>query len=222
MAARLHSAFGASRCALGAALVLASCSGSSGSSLIGLGDEFDIAALSDVVLRLCGETQCTDYSHPECEFYLRYDTLTWARFSEEPDVCFAALLSELDCLAETGSCSEERCFAPDDACQLTTEAPDISVPEALEPAQVTCDWWVGCEVARFEAERDEAVAECQADLIAQAEIYQHDRGPACAERFVDLVVCIGNAQLSCDADGDDEDAACPEESTAFSETCYWE
>jgi hypothetical protein len=87
--------------ALAAALVLASCGGSSGSSLAGLGDEFDIAALSEVVLRLCGETQCTDYSQSECEFYLRYDTLVWARLSEEPEVCFAALMSELDCLADT-------------------------------------------------------------------------------------------------------------------------
>ena len=207
-------------CALAAALVLGSCSGSSGSSLAGLGDEFDITALSDVVVRLCGETQCSDYSESECEFYLRYDTLTWARFSEEPDSCFAALTAELDCMAEADSCVEERCFAPDDACQPMTEAPDILVPEALEPTQATCEWWAECEVARFDAERDEAIAECQADLIAQAEIYQHDRGAACAQRFVDLTVCIGRAELSCDADGDDEDAACPQESAAFSETCF--
>lgn len=54
-----------------------------------------IAALSNVVLRLCGQTQCSDYSQSECEFYLRYDTLTWARLSEGPGVCFAAVTSEL-------------------------------------------------------------------------------------------------------------------------------
>lgn len=220
MSARFSSGFRASIAALAAAFVLGSCAGSSGSSLAGLGDEFDIAALSDVVLRLCDEMQCSDYSQSECEFYLRYDNLVWARLSEEPDVCFAALMSELECLAEAGSCSERSCFAPDDACQLAMEAPDISIPEALEPTRETCEQWADCDVARFEAERDEAIAECRADLIAQAEIYQHDRGAACAQRFVDLTVCIGRAELSCDADGDDEDAACPQESAAFSETCF--
>lgn len=205
---------------LAAAFVLGSCGGSSGSSLVGLGDEFDIASLSDVVLRLCEETQCSDYSQSECEFYLRYDTLVWSRLSEEADVCFAALMSELDCLAEAGSCSETSCFAPDDACQLAMEAPDISIPEALEPTRETCERWADCDVARFEAERDEAIAECRADLISQAEIYQQDSGPVCAQRFIDFATCIGRAGLSCDADGDDQDAACPEESVAFYETCF--
>jgi hypothetical protein len=86
--------------------------------------------------------------------------------------------------------------------------------------QVTWEWWADCEVMQLDAERDFAVAEWQAHLIAQAEVLQQDGGPACAQRFIDFVACIGHADLSCDADGDDEDAACPEESTAFYDTCF--
>ncbi|MGB8330443.1 MAG: hypothetical protein WCE62_09975 [Polyangiales bacterium] len=201
-------------------LVFASCNDSSGSSLAGLGDEFDIAALSDAVQRLCGEAECSDYSQSECEFYLRYDSLVWARLTQKPDTCLSALTTELNCLAEAGSCHEESCYAPDDACELVTEVPEILVPEALAPTQTACEWLADCEVVRFDAERDFAIAECQADLVSRAEIFQHDRGPGCAQQFIDFIVCIGQADLSCDADGDDEDVACPAESTAYYETCF--
>lgn len=64
------------------------------------------------------------------------------------------VIGELHCLAEAGSCSETSCFAPDDACQLPMQAPDISLPEALEPTRETCERWADCDVVRFEAERD--------------------------------------------------------------------
>lgn len=202
------------------ALALTGCGGSGGGSLDGLGDQFDIPALSEAVFRLCESTECGDYSRYECELFLRYDVLEYARFSEDPEGCLAAFEAEFTCLADAGSCDEESCYHPDDACELVEGAPDVEVPPAVQPTQVTCDYIADCNAEQFGYDRELSVAACQIEYVSRAEILQHDRGPACAQAFIDFITCIGQADLPCFADGDDEEASCPAASAAFSSECY--
>lgn len=157
--------------------MLASCDGSSGDSLVGLGEEFDITALSDPVLRLCEVTECGDYSQSECEFYLRFDSLESARFSEDPEACFNAQVAQFNCLAEAGSCDEERCYLP-------------------------------------------AIAACQIEFISRAEIFLEDRGTVCTQSFIDFIVCMGGADVSCGADAEEEAEACPQETASVEANCF--
>jgi len=200
--------------------MLASCDQSSGEAPAGLGDEFDVTALSEPVLRLCAAAACDDYSQSECEFYLRYDGLRGARFSEDPEACFNALVAHFDCLADAGSCYEESCDAPGGACVPAAQLPIIRVPEALEPTREACEFLADCDVAQGFTERPLAIADCQADMVSRAEIFLEDRGTACAQSFIDFIACLGRAGLSCDAGGEEEDAACPQESAAFTADCF--
>lgn len=200
--------------------MLASRDGSSGDALAGLGDEFDIAALSEPVLRLCAAAECDDYSQSECAFYLRYDSLKGARFSEDPEACFDALVVYFDCLADAGSCYEESCDAPEEACVSAAQLPSIRVPEALEPTREACEFLADCDIAPGSTDRLLAIADCQADMVSRAEIFLEDRGKACAQSFIDFIACLGRADLSCDAGGEEEDAACPRESAGFTADCF--
>lgn len=207
--------------AVAAVFILPSCDGSSsGDALAGLGDEFDIAALSEPVLRLCAEAECGDYSQSECEFYVRYDSLSGARFSEDAEACFDALVVHFDCLADAGSCNEESCDPPEEACVLRAQVSSIRVPEALEPTREACEFLADCAIAEGSTDRPLALAECQADLVSRAEIFLEDRGNSCAQSFIDFIACIGRADLSCDAGAEDEDEACPQESAAFTAHCF--
>ena len=206
--------------AIAAVSTLVSCDGSSADALAGLGDEFDIAALSEPVLRLCAEAECGDYSQSECEFYLRYDSLVGARFSEDAEACFDAAVAYFNCLAEAGSCNEESCDVPEGTCVRAVQTPSIRVPEALEPMLQACDFVADCDLTPGFPDRSVVIAECRADLVSRTEIFLEDRGRACAQSFIDFIACIGRADLSCDAGGDEEDEACPQESAAFTADCF--
>ena len=200
--------------------MLAACDGSSGDTFLGLGNEFDITALSEPVLRLCAEAECGDYSQSECEFYLRFDALAGARFTEDPEACFNAVVAHFKCLAEAGSCDEESCAAPVGNCIPAAQVPSIRVPEALEPTQEACEFLADCDIAQRFIDRPLALAECQAHMVSRAEIFLEDRGRACAQSFIDFIACVGRADLSCDFGGEEEDAACPQESAAFTADCF--
>lgn len=199
---------------------LASCNGSSGDSLVGLGEEFDVAALSDPVLRLCEVTECGDYSQSECEFYLRFDSLEAARFSEDPEACFKAQVAQFNCLAEAGACDEERCYPPEGVCVFVTEVPHVQVPEALEPTGEACEFLADCDIASGFDDRPLAIAGCQIEFVSRAEIFLEDRGSVCAQSFIDFLVCIGGANVSCGADAEEEAEACPQETAAFDASCF--
>lgn len=200
--------------------MLASCDGSPGDSLVGLGEEFDITALSDPVLRLCEETECGDYSRSECEFFLRFDSLEAARFSEDPEACFNAQVAQFDCLSEAGSCGEERCYPPEGVCMFVTEVPDVQVPEALETTGEACEFLADCDIASGFTDRSFSIAACQIEFISRAEIFLEDRGTVCAQNFIDFLVCIGGADISCGADAEEEAEACPQETPSFEASCF--
>lgn len=202
---------------LGVVSTTASCSDSS-EQLEGLGTEFDIAALSEPVLRLCSESGCSDYSQSECEFYLRFDSLMYARLGQDPKRCFDELVGHISCLADARSCDEPTCAYPEAACELSSEAPAINVPPAVAPTEVACALRADCE-EEF-GEREWIIADCEAEYVARSEIHQYDQGPACAQRFIDMIACFGNAPIPCDADALDEEEACPGEVAAYLQTCF--
>lgn len=200
----------------------AACSGSGASSGAGEG-RFDVASLSDDVFRLCETTECGDYSEGECKFFLRYDILDYAYVSEDPDACFAALHAEIACLADEGSCDEESCYAPDDACTFLSEVPDLDVPEDVQRAQIACEFRADCEASFSggQSDREAAIASCQIEYIIRTELFRHDRGSRCADAFIDFLVCIGESEdVPCSPSAEDEEAACPGEVARFEELCY--
>ncbi|MEM7436762.1 MAG: hypothetical protein AAF436_16530 [Myxococcota bacterium] len=205
-----------------ATLATTACSGSA-EPAPDLGSEFDVAGLSADVFRLCETTQCSDYSEYECKFYLRYDTLEYARFSEDPQACFATMHAEITCLAEAGNCGEESCYgSSEDACQLVTEAPNVEFPEILAPAQAACEFRADCDADLFDEDygRNESIAECRIEYITRTELFQHDQGSACADAFITFLSCIGNSNIECSASAEDEEAACPAEVASFEARCF--
>ena len=200
-----------------ALIPLSSCGDSSGD---GLGGEFDIASLSDAVLRLCSTAECGDYSQSECELYLRYDALYYARLSEEPDRCFDAILAEARCLADAQDCFEPSCDTSDDACVFVSEPPQVRVPDVVRPTDQTCEFRANCYVADpASVQWQWTFAECQVEYVSRAEIAWLDGGPDCANSFIDLIACIGGAGLPCSPGGDEEKAACPTEFERVAADC---
>jgi hypothetical protein len=98
--------------------------------------------------------------------------------------------------------------------------PSIRVPEALEPTRKACEFLADCDIAQGFTDRPLAIADCQIQMVSRTEIFLEDRGKACAQSFIDFIACIGRADLSCDAGGEEEDEACPEESDAFTADCF--
>ena len=204
------------------AIVSIGCSGS-GTSSGTIDGRFDVAALSEDVFRLCETAECSDYSEDECKLYLRYDILEYAYLSESPDACFTAFRAEMSCLADAASCDEESCYAPDGSCTFNDEVPDIEVPEAVQPAQVACEFRANCEAEAFgdAIDRDRSIIDCQVEYIVRTELFQHDRGSDCAEAFIDFLVCIGESEdVPCSPSGEEEEAACPGEVTRFEARCF--
>ncbi|MEM9727496.1 MAG: hypothetical protein AAF997_02855 [Myxococcota bacterium] len=209
---------------LGITAAVSGCSGSN-NSFGGVGAEFDVAGLTEDVFRLCETAECGDYSESECKFYLRYDILEYSRFSEDPDACFETYRAEIACLADAGSCDEEQCYAPGDACVFVSEPPEVDVPEAVQPTQVACEFRADCESGFFSEEygRDASIASCQIEYVTRTELFLEDRGPPCAQAFIDFLVCIGESDtIECDPSGEDEEEACPVEVAAFVAECYEE
>ncbi|MEM7136647.1 MAG: hypothetical protein AAF500_08720 [Myxococcota bacterium] len=205
-----------------ATLTTMACSGSA-EPRRDLGGEFDVAALSADVFRLCEAAQCSDYSEYECKLYLRYDTLEYARFSEDPQTCFAAMHAEITCLADAANCGEESCFdRSDGACQLVTETPKVEFPEALAPAQAACELRADCDADLFDDDygRNDSISECQIEYITRTELFQHDQGSACVDAFITFLSCIGNSNVECSASAEDEEAACPSEVANFEARCF--
>lgn len=190
-----------------------------------VGTQADVAALSESVFQFCAAAECSDYSQEECEYYLRLDPIEYARFSQDPRRCMDAYIAAAACWADTNSCADPRCDVPDGACVLANQAPVIPIPDALTEAAALCDQYVDCYVAGFEdpvsaEERAFKKADCESLVVTNAALYLHDRGEPCFDRYVDYLRCIDRAHLSCDADGDDEQQACPEEDAAFFAACY--
>jgi hypothetical protein len=42
----------------------------------------------------------------------------------------------------------------------------------------------------------------------------------CARSFIDFLVCIGGASISCGADYEEEAEACPQEMASFEASCF--
>lgn len=190
-----------------------------------VGTQADVAALSESVFRFCAASQCSDYSQEECEYYLRLDPIEYARFSQDPRKCMDAYIAAAACWVDTNACDDPRCDVPDGACVLSTEVPVIPIPDTLAEAVGLCEHYADCYLADSEdpvsaEERAFEKASCESLVVTDAALYQHDRGKPCFDRYVDYLTCIERADLSCDADGDDEQQACPEEDAAFFVACY--
>lgn len=220
----LAMAYRALLCCVVASLLawICGCSGSESSSQA-VDGRFDVAALSDDVFRLCETAQCSDYSEDECTFYLRYDILEYAYLSQDPETCYAAFRTVIGCLADAGSCDDESCSAPDDACTFSQEVPGIEVPEVVQPAQVACEFRADCQASSSggEDDRELTIAECQVEYIVRSEIFQHDRGPDCVRAFIDFLVCIGESDdVPCSPSAEEEEAACPTEVARLDSLCF--
>lgn len=212
-----RSALGTVALLFGLTLILTSvcCTGSE--PLPGLGEEFDLGALTGSVSRLCSATQCGDYSQDECNLFLPYDSLMWVRLSEDPDDCFERFVSYIDCLADAQDCSAESCDEPYEACAATEGAPNILVPEAVEPAVAKCEWGASCAPPGVEPSVETREARCLAEIIAEAELSQNQRGPGCAAAYIDAETCIGESDPPCTAQ---LDRVCMAEWERFYVTCY--
>lgn len=191
------------------------CEGSE--SLPGLGTEFDLSALTGSVSRLCSVTQCGDYSEEECNLFLPYDSLIWVRLSEDPQACFAKFVAYTDCLADAQECPAASCPEPYDDCPPVEAAPDIRVPEAVEPAASICEWEASCTPPGFELTPEYRKAVCLAEIVSLAELLQVERGSGCAQAYIDAEACIGESNPPCDAQ---LDRVCVPEWDRFYLTCY--
>jgi len=202
-------------------------SSDAGDTFAGLevGTDADIVALSKSILPFCASATCSDYSQEECEYYLRLDTVEWARFSREPRRCMDAYIAAAACWLDTLSCEDPSCEVAEDDCVFAMEAPEIEIPDALAEAAPFCEHDVECYVAGSEepasaADRAFEQAQCDSLLVTNGALFLHDRGRNCLQRYADYLACIERADLSCDADGDDELRACPNEDAAFSAACF--
>jgi len=212
---------------LGSTVFHALACGEAGDSSTGeeVGTQTDIVALSKSILPFCAIAQCTDYSQDECEYYLRLDTIEMARFSREPRRCMDALIAAAACWLDTRSCEHPSCEVADDSCLFAMEAPEVEIPDSLAAVALLCAHDVECYVADSEdpvSAADQAFerAECDSLLVTNAALYLHDVGQECLQRYIDDLECIERADLSCDADGDDEQQACPDEDAALTAACF--
>gem|GEM_PF-2469521 len=210
----------------GAALCALACDAAGDSSTVGeVGSQADVVALSKSIVPFCASAECSDYSQEECVYWLRLDTIERARFSREPRRCMDAWIGAAACWLDTLSCDDPSCEPADGACVPAMEAPEIEIPDDLSEAIALCEHDVECYVAGSEdpvSAADQAFerAECESLVVTNAALYLHDDGQECYQRFIDYLVCVERADLSCDADGGDEERACPEEDAAFLSACF--
>jgi len=136
-----------------------------------------------------------------------------------------AFIAAAACWLDTLSCEDPSCEVAEDDCVRATEAPEIEIPDALAEAAPFCEHDVECYVAGSEepvsaADRAHEQAECDSLLVTDGALFLHDRGQNCLRRHAEYLACIARADLPCDADGDDEQRACPNEDAAFSAACF--
>lgn len=201
--------------------IAAACS--SEPSLEGVGETLDVQALTDDVTRVCERLCFREFSTVEaCAFYLRYDLIEFVLLTEDPEACFEMLRGPLACLAETDTCSDDRCSLVDTGACTIAEPPSVDVPAAAQPATAVCRPRPGCSPDfSDEVELQRETAFCEAGLVTQTELWFVDRGASCAEAYIELAGCLGGSQdLPCYAGPDEVEGACPGESQAFDEECF--
>ena len=176
----------------------------------------DLGPLLDAIDPHCAVDACTGGEGTEyCRFWLPFDALTTAQLAREPQACLDALVDEIHCrerTACTGGCEHE-VATTEAACELSMPP---SGPEPFDDARALCETRISCGLTPGDPRFEFDVEECEAELGARVWVEDQLVDPSCGCQLQELFRCLANADLSCDPGPAEEDAACPEESGAYS------